>query len=180
MSTTIYLVSIYAVDQQPASLEAKWDNYFTVVLQCKGFNHMSEGIVWGWGLFMYIEIKPAMYPWWLHSYRFCLHTTQQCSYLQDQTCYRGFQVACQNEKCQVQSPLTLTNHKLDISHLHLSCATWQIKLAEVKVSGLSLGTFHLDKQHWTPLYKQNAREDIQHPGCYGVKRLNVMLPKCKH
>ena len=131
-----YLVRIYAVDQQPASLEAKWDNYFTIVLQCKGFNHMSEGIVWGWGLFTYIEIKPAMYPWWLlasypgsflhkkepgyearwlHSYRFCLHTTQQCSYLQDQTCYRGFQVACQNEKCQVQSPLTLTNHKLDIS-----------------------------------------------------------------
>jgi len=23
--------------------------------------------------------------------------------------YRGFQVACQNDKCQVQNPLTLTN-----------------------------------------------------------------------
>ena len=24
--------------------------------------------------------------------------------------YRGFRVACQGEKCQMQSPLTLTNH----------------------------------------------------------------------
>jgi len=30
--------------------------------------------------------------------------------------YRGFQVACQNEKCQVQNPLTLTNLTIDLSH----------------------------------------------------------------
>jgi len=33
-----------------------------------------------------------------------------------------------------------------------------ISRREVKVSGLSLGTFHFDKQPLTPLYKQNARE----------------------
>ena len=26
------------------------------------------------------------------------------------TMYRGFQIACEKEKCQMQSPLTLTNH----------------------------------------------------------------------
>ena len=35
-----------------------------------------------------------------------LFTSQLCA----MRTYRGFQVACQNEKCQMQSPLTLTNN----------------------------------------------------------------------